>query len=136
MDRKIKAINSYGNGYNCAQAVFCAYCDMFGIDEATGYKLSEGLGSGTGGLKSTCGAINAAFLLCGLSESDGEVGKKNTTLKTYAKIRMMEEAFRGNMKSIDCKDIKGAVDENGNCIRSCKKCVEDATEIVEKFLLK
>ena len=32
-----KAIDLHHKGYNCAQAVVCAYCDLFGLDEETGY---------------------------------------------------------------------------------------------------
>ena len=31
-----KTIELHDQGYNCAQAVACAYCDLVGIDEKTG----------------------------------------------------------------------------------------------------
>ena len=36
-------------GYNCAQAVLCAYADMFGLDESAAYKIAEGFGHGRHG---------------------------------------------------------------------------------------
>ena len=42
------AIALHQKGYNCAQAVHCTYADLFGIDEQTAYKMSEGFGLGMG----------------------------------------------------------------------------------------
>ena len=49
------AIALHQKGYNCAQAVICTYADLFGIDEQTAYKMSEGFWSWygyDGGLRS------------------------------------------------------------------------------------
>lgn len=40
--------------YNCCQAVICAYCAEYGIDDTEIFKLTEGFGLGMGGLKDTC----------------------------------------------------------------------------------
>lgn len=36
------------NGYNCAQAVACSYCDLAGIDEETAKNLTQGFAAGVG----------------------------------------------------------------------------------------
>ena len=41
-----KVAEKHKSGYNCAQAVACAYCDLIGIDEETMFRLTEGLGLG------------------------------------------------------------------------------------------
>lgn len=41
-----KVAEKHKSGYNCAQAVACAYCDLVGIDEETMFRLTEGLGLG------------------------------------------------------------------------------------------
>lgn len=43
-----KVAEKHKSGYNCAQAVACAYCDLVGIDEETMFRLTEGLGLGMG----------------------------------------------------------------------------------------
>lgn len=56
------------SGYNCAQAVACAYCDLVGIDEETMFRMTEGLGLGMGGMEGTCGAVTAACVIAGGQE--------------------------------------------------------------------
>lgn len=40
-----KTIELHRKGYNCAQAVACAYCDLVGVDEETMFKMAEGFGA-------------------------------------------------------------------------------------------
>ena len=58
MDRIKKADELHGKGYNCAQAVACAYCDLFNADEKEVFRMMEGYGLGMGDMKCTCGAVN------------------------------------------------------------------------------
>ena len=37
-----KVAEKHKSGYNCAQAVACAYCDLVGIDEETMFRMTEG----------------------------------------------------------------------------------------------
>ena len=48
MTRKDRAVELFMEGYNCAQSVFTAFADRFGIDEDTAKKISAGLGGGVG----------------------------------------------------------------------------------------
>ena len=52
-----KALELHRKGYNCAQAIVCAYCDLFGMDEETAYRASEAFGFGMGKTKASC-AVN------------------------------------------------------------------------------
>ena len=45
MNRAQKAAEYHQKGYNCAQAIVCAFCDKVGLDEKTAFKVSEGLGN-------------------------------------------------------------------------------------------
>ena len=57
------AVIKRNNGYNCAQAVLCAYAEELGMDEKQLFALSEGFGSGLGCTFGTCGALNAACMI-------------------------------------------------------------------------
>ena len=46
-----KAARLFRDGCNCAQAVFVAYCDLTGLDEATAIRLSSSFGGGMGRLR-------------------------------------------------------------------------------------
>ena len=39
-ERQQRAQELHGKGYNCAQSVACAYCDLVGLDEQTAYKMA------------------------------------------------------------------------------------------------
>ena len=60
MTERAKLAQDFHNqGYNCAQAVVCAYCDLVGLDKETAYKMSEGFGFGMGCME-MCGALSGA----------------------------------------------------------------------------
>ena len=61
MDTRVeKTLEKRKQGYNCAQSVVCAYCELFGMDESTAFRLAEGFGGGMGGMQDgTCGAVTA-----------------------------------------------------------------------------
>ena len=47
MGIKGKAAKNFAEkGYNCCQAVICAYCEEFGIVDDDVFKLTEGFGGG------------------------------------------------------------------------------------------
>lgn len=71
MTERAKLAQDFHNqGYNCAQAVVCAYCDLVGLDKETAYKMSEGFGFGMGCME-MCGALSGAFMLAGMKNSAG-----------------------------------------------------------------
>ena len=61
MTKKELALEYHKRGYNCAQAVACAFCEEFGISEAEMYKIAEGFGLGMG-MMDTCGALTGLFM--------------------------------------------------------------------------
>ena len=67
MTRVKETIARHDKGYNCAQSVACTYADLVGLDEATMFKVTEGLGKGMGGTLATCGALSGACVLAGMN---------------------------------------------------------------------
>lgn len=130
--RAEKAVALHDKGYNCAQAVVCTYCDLFGIDEESAYRLSEGFGLGMG-LMDVCGALSGAFMLAGLKNSAGIDQPGKTKGSTYKLNKALAKAFAEKNSSIHCKDLKGV--ETGKVLRSCAGCIEDACAFVEAQLL-
>ena len=59
--KKEMAVERFMKGYNCCQAVACAYCEELGMREEDVFKMTEGFGSGMGGLKDTCGAVTGSL---------------------------------------------------------------------------
>ena len=56
MSKKVEqAMAFHDKGYNCAQAVACSFCEEFGIDQETMFRVSEGFGLGMG-MMDMCGS--------------------------------------------------------------------------------
>ena len=132
-ERAERAQSLHNKGYNCAQAVVCAYCDLFGLDEETAYKMAEGFGLGMG-MMDTCGALSAAFMLAGMQGSKGTEHPGETKAQTYKTTKMLAAAFREKNGTYLCRELKGIAD--GKMRRSCRGCIEDACSLIETALIK
>lgn len=133
MDRIKKADELHSKGYNCAQAVACAYCDLFNADEKEVFRMMEAYGLGMGDMKCTCGAVSGMVTLAGLKNSDANLDAPKTKGSTYKIAKELTAAFRDKVGSVICADIKGV--ETGEMLYSCKGCIEEAARIVEEKLL-
>lgn len=131
-ERKQIAIESRKRGYSCSQAVTCAFKDRYGIDESTLLKISEGFGGGIAGTKGVCGAVTAMVLLAGLENADGNTEKVTSKQDTYKIGSGFMDAFEKKNGSVICSKLKGL--DGGEMLRSCNGCIEDAIEIVSKFI--
>lgn len=128
MSRVEKALENHKKGYNCAQAVVCAFSDKTDFTEDQLFRLSEGFGFGMG-TQGACGAVSAMVFLAGLKNSKGIDNLPETTKRDSYKLSAeLINTFNEMNKSIICKDIKG---EN---LRSCDGCIEDAVKILEEKL--
>lgn len=128
MNRKEKALENHHKGYNCAQAVLCAFTDKTDYTEDQLFRLSEGFGFGMG-TQGTCGAVSAMVFLAGLEKSLGVDQIPETNKKeSYKLAKALIDAFEAKNKSVICKDIKEKE------LRSCDGCIEDAVEILEEML--
>lgn len=113
-------------GYNCAQAVACAFLDQVSMDEKSLFAVMEGFGAGMGGNDATCGALSGAVAILSLLNSKGDVGSA-TKASTYALVEPVITEFAALNKSLVCKDLKG--NESGMPLRSCPLCIEDAVRL-------
>lgn len=131
-ERQERAIALHNKGYNCAQAVACTYCDLFGLDEETAYKMAEGFGLGMG-MMEVCGALTGGFLLAGCRLSAGTAAPGRTKAQTYRKTRAMGEEFAAKHGTILCRELKGV--ETGKVLLPCPDCIREGCALVEKMLL-
>lgn len=131
-ERVNKAAELHKKGYNCAQAVACAYCDMVNADEKEVFRMMEAFGLGMGDMKCTCGAVSAMVALVGLKNSDADLDAPKTKGATYKQVKELTAKFREMNGSVICEELKGI--ETGKMLRSCPGCIEDACNIVEAYL--
>jgi len=131
LNRKDRAVELHKKGYNCAQAVACNYCDLFGIDEETVFRITEGFGFGCG-MKEICGAISGAIAVIGMNQSSGNVERGVTKKATYDQTSALGKKFEEKNGSMICAELKGSPEKEP--LRSCDGCIEDACVLVEEYL--
>ncbi len=137
----------FQEGYNCSQAVFAAFSDIYGIDPDTALKLSSSFGGGFGRQREVCGAISGMCMIVGLetgtSRKMDDEGKKYN----YSIVQQLSGEFKEISGSLICRELLG-LDADGNPdptpqkrddkyynTRPCEQLVMDAAEITERFLL-
>lgn len=131
--RVLEAAKLHKAGYNCCQAVICAYADLLGIDEKTCFRASEGFGLGIAKEYRTCGSCCAMIIAAGLKNSDGDVAAPKSKLATFDLGHRMIDLFEAKNGTSSCKELRGT-DGVTDRIRSCRGCVMDCAEIIEKVL--
>lgn len=129
--RAEKATQLHQKGYNCCQAVACAFADQVEMSEEELFRITEGFGLGMGGMRGTCGAVSGAVAIMSLTNSKGSEYLKNK-MDTYKYTRMILEKFEEKNQSSICRELKGV--DTGKVLRACPGCVQDAAEILEECL--
>jgi len=99
------AIEIFGKGFNCSQAVFGSHCEDLGLPVETARKIACAFGGGMGLSGGTCGAVTGALMLIGLKygkylETDNEAKDK-----TYKLRNRFMELFTKEMGSVDCTKL-------------------------------
>ena len=94
------------SGFNCAQAVLCAFCEDYDLDTETALKMTSSLGAGChhGG---QCGASLGAALVIGLKTGmyiEGDAGAK---ANNRAAVSQFLADFAAEFSSITCREILG-----------------------------
>ena len=116
-NRVEKALENHGKGYNCCQAVACAYADLVGVDENLIFAAGEGFG---------------ACMVAGLLKSSRNTKEPVTKGATYRVSREIVQKFGEKNGSVVCKDLKGI--GTGKVLRSCDGCIKDAAQILEQVM--
>lgn len=129
--RTEKATELHQKGYNCCQAVACAFADIVDMSEEDLFRITEGFGLGMGCMKGTCGAVSGAVAIMSLTNSKGTDYMKNK-MDTYKYTRKILERFEEKNTSSICRELKGV--DTGKVLRACPGCVQDAAEILEECL--
>ncbi len=134
-------------GYNCAQAVFCAFTDVTGFDLDTSARMASSFGGGLGRLRETCGVVSAAALVLGIAEGYDDPADYEAKKRHYARIREFADRFKEENKSIRCGELlsmAGLSPESGGepaprneefyRKRPCPRMVCDAARILDEML--
>ena len=132
MDKHVEqALAYHKKGYNCAQAVACAFAEELGRDEKELFQIMEAFGFGMGTM-GTCGAVSGMVAVVGMKESDGNLEKPATKKTSYRVSKELIRRFQEKNGSVICRELKGV--DTKKPLRSCNGCIEDAVELTEAYL--
>lgn len=106
-ERAERAQNYFRAGYNCAQSVYMAYADLFGMDTDLAAKVSAPLGGGMGRLREVCGACSGMFLVAGLAIPANNPQDKAAKAANYKMVQDLAADFRAENGSIICRELLG-----------------------------
>lgn len=139
------AVSLFKQGYNCSQAVFATYADLFGIEKEMALKMTSTMGAGIGRMREVCGTVSGMALLLGLK--DGNVDPNDEAAKTHAYkiVREISDEFAKQNGSIVCRDLLGILSREKSAapsertdeyykVRPCVKLVKSAAELIESRL--
>ena len=105
MDHGMKAAELFTQGYNCAQSVAAAFCDVTGLDEKTAARMASPFGGGMGRMREVCGAGSGMYLVLGWLYGYDTPGDDVSKKALYADVQAMGARFREQAGSIVCREI-------------------------------
>ena len=134
------AVDLYNQGYNCSQAVFCAFCDVTGLERDEAFKISSSFGGGMGRLGEVCGALSGAFMATGMLLSGTDEKNKLSKDEHYLRVKQLGEQFRKSKGSLLCRDLleinKNRMEEtrDGVKVKECEHLVAYAAKMLDEYL--
>jgi C_GCAxxG_C_C family probable redox protein len=139
--RTQSAVQLFESGYNCSQAVFMAYSDLYQLDRETAAKIATSFGGGMGRMREVCGAVSGMFMVLGLQYPGTDVTDKQAKTTNYDAVQRTAKEFKKEMGSYICADLlktkRQPEDPNPSErnaryyeLRPCSRCVAIAAEIV------
>ena len=145
MDHAEEAKRLFMKGYNCSQAVFCAFCDLTGLDIDTAARLSSSFGGGIGRLREVCGTVSGALLALGLLRGYSDPADPEAKPAHYRLVREFARRFSGKNGTIVCRELLKDVPVTPGGIpeprtpefyarRPCLRLVGEAAEILDGLL--
>ncbi|HRR76445.1 MAG TPA: C-GCAxxG-C-C family protein [Ruminococcus sp.] len=114
-----KAVGNHKKFYSCSAAILCAFSHEIGISEQEARTVAAPF---AGGRMEKCGAVLAAEYILSKKYPD----------QAEQKCSELEKAFVDMNRSAMCRELKGAL--TGTPLRSCRGCVTDAAELLDKML--
>lgn len=131
-DKAALATALHDKGYNCAQAVACAFCEDFGLRQEDVFRMAEGFGLGMG-MMDMCGALSGMAMVVGMQNSVGNPDRGPLTkADTYRKVRELIADFTEQNGSHICRELKGV--DTGKVLCPCSQCILDAVALTERYL--
>ena len=144
MDRCALAKQYHDRGYNCAQSVLAAFCDLTKLPEEQAMAVASGIGGGFGGShQEACGTLSGALMVLGLLYPHAEGENAQTKRRAYELTKEFRRRFEEKLGHTRCMDLlrsKLTADERMPAAqrlgveRHCTILVVTAVEMLEAYL--
>ncbi len=145
MDHAELAANLFTEGYNCSQAVLCAFEDITGLDRETSAKIASSFGGGMGRMREVCGCVSGALMVLGMVHGYDDPKSSPEKNDHYKLIQEFAKRFRDENGSIICRELLEGVavkpgpqaeerTEEYYKKRPCPELVACAAEILDQML--
>lgn len=138
-----KALQGFGTGVDCSQAVFGELAPSLGLDRETAMKIAAPFGGGMWHGE-TCGCVAGALMAIGLKYGQGDQCNQEAKNHMLALKAQFEAAFSEKYGSCICKEILGYdlstpegmehVMQENLFGKVCCKAVVDACRILQEML--
>ena len=92
-------------GYNCAQAVLCAFTDVTGLDMDTSARLASSFGGGLARLREVCGTVSAAAMVLGMARGYADPKDPQAKKAHYERVRDFAARFKEAEGAIVCREL-------------------------------
>ena len=143
--RKEKAMQSFLNGYNCAQCMILAFEDMLTIDVDMALKIASPFGGGMGRLREVCGSVSGMFMILGYIKGYNEPGDYEGKKELYEHVQELARRYEEANGSIICRELLGLNVKKEEATpekrteeyykkRPCAEKIGSAAEILEEYL--
>ena len=146
MTRKEKAMQSFLDGYNCAQCMMLAFEDMLTIDLDTALKIASPFGGGMGRLREVCGSVSGMFMVLGFIKGYSEPGDYEGKKELYEHVQELARRYEKANGSIICRELLGLDVKKEDATpsqrtdeyykkRPCAAKIGSAAEILENYII-
>lgn len=138
-------MQSFLDGYNCAQCMVLAFEDMLTIDVDTALKIASPFGGGMGRLREVCGSVSGMFMVLGYIKGYSEPGDYDGKKELYEHVQELARRYEDANGSIICRDLLGLNVKRDEATpekrtdeyykkRPCAEKIGSAAEILETYL--
>lgn len=138
-----EAVEWFKQGYNCAQAIGMAFCDVTGLDEKAAARMISSFGGGMGRMREVCGAVSGMLFVLGYLYGYDNPEDDKEKMAHYANVQDLAGQFRERTGSIICREIlknppsdpcPTPRNEEFYNKRPCARMVYHAAEIMDQFI--
>ena len=144
-DHAQKARDLFLEGYNCSQAVVCAFDDLTGLDRETSARLASSFGGGMGRMREVCGTVSGALIVLGLLCGYSDPKDPGAKTEHYHLVQEFARRFKEINGTIICRELlSGVRTKPGNepeartpeyyASRPCPRHCGEAAKIVDDLL--